>query len=158
LGIPLANVVRVHEISIIQSLIELVEEQLEPGDTCVTSVTVGLGPLSGVVPMAFQFAFEVATFGTVLQRARLEIQTNALVVWCDACAAEREPIDVNHLRCPVCNQRTPTIVRGMEMELLRIEVSDGKVGEHDRDGDNRDNRENITAANPGGSPADPEEK
>jgi len=125
---------RVHEISVVRSLIDLVEEQLVAegaadgdGAAHVSAVTVGLGPLSGVVPMAMRFAFDVATFGTVLQGARLDIETNDLVVWCDACHAERVPVDVNQLKCPVCRQPTPRVLRGIEMELLRIEVSDGGV-------------------------------
>jgi hydrogenase nickel incorporation protein HypA/HybF len=113
-----------HELSIAQSMIELAAEQLARNVTVtrVKTVSVRIGVMSGVVPEALKNAFDVAVIATPLAGSKLEIQTVGLAVWCDQCQAERELAEIGSLRCPVCQMRTPTIVRGEELELTSMEV------------------------------------
>jgi hydrogenase nickel incorporation protein HypA/HybF len=66
----------VHELSIALSLLEAVCEELPRLGEGVTvrSVRVRIGPLSGVVPEALSFAFEVAAAESAIAGARLEIE------------------------------------------------------------------------------------
>jgi len=62
----------VHELSITQSIVDLVAERT-PGRT-VVAVHVRVGRLSGVLPDAMLFCFDLAAAGTPVEGARLEIQ------------------------------------------------------------------------------------
>ena len=116
-----------HELSIARSLVELAAEQLgghvvDRTGTKVAQLRVRVGVMSGVVAEALQSAFDVAVIGTVVEGAVLEIETVGLAVWCEQCQAERELSQTGMLRCPVCQSRTPKIVRGDELELTSIEI------------------------------------
>ena len=65
-----------HELSIALSLVDAVCEELPRlGDGArVRAVRVRVGPLSGVVPGALSFAFDVASADSALAGARLEIE------------------------------------------------------------------------------------
>jgi hydrogenase nickel incorporation protein HypA/HybF len=65
-----------HELSIALSLVEAVCEELPRlGDrVSIRRVRVRVGPLSGVVPEALAFAFEVAADDSPIAGARLEIE------------------------------------------------------------------------------------
>jgi len=81
-----------HELSIALSLIDAVCEELPTWgrDVSVKSIRVRVGPLSGVVPHALAFAFEVAVADSPLAGARLDIeQTDG----CDLQLAAVEVID-----------------------------------------------------------------
>jgi Zn finger protein HypA/HybF involved in hydrogenase expression len=66
----------VHELSIAQSLIDAVCEELpQLGEgVAVKNVYVRVGPLSGVVASALAFAFEAAIADSAIAGARLEIE------------------------------------------------------------------------------------
>ena len=60
-----------HELAIVEGVIDTVTERLP--DAKITCVRLEIGALSGVVPDALRFSFELATEGTNLQGAGLEI-------------------------------------------------------------------------------------
>jgi hydrogenase nickel incorporation protein HypA/HybF len=60
-----------HELAIVEGVIDTVTERLP--DAKITCVRLEIGALSGVVPDALRFSFELATEGTTLQGAGLEI-------------------------------------------------------------------------------------
>ena len=60
-----------HELSITQSLVDAVLNRT--GERPVTAVNLMIGPLSGVLADAVRFCFDVATAGTPLAGARLQI-------------------------------------------------------------------------------------
>ncbi len=68
-----------HELSIAMSLVDAVCEQLPQlgTDIEVRAVRVRVGALSGVVPEALSFAFDVATEATAIAGARLDIERSA---------------------------------------------------------------------------------
>jgi hydrogenase nickel incorporation protein HypA/HybF len=68
-----------HELSIALSLVEAVSEELvRLGErVSLRSVHVRVGPLSGVVPEALAFAFEVAANDTAIAGVRLTIERTA---------------------------------------------------------------------------------
>ena len=114
-----------HELSVAQQLVELVSAEL--GDDFVSqvrSVRLRLGPLSGVVTPALLFAYDAATEGTPLAGSVREIEEVAPAVFCPRCDAERELPGIQRLRCPVCRSPEARVVRGRELEVLSVEVSD----------------------------------
>ena len=114
-----------HELSVAESLVDLVSEALLGEEAArVVSVRLRLGPLSGVVPRALQFAWDAATSGTRLDGAALRIDEVTAAAFCPRCGREHDLPDVAHLRCPVCGDPTPDVVRGRELEVSTVEVVD----------------------------------
>lgn len=114
-----------HELSVALTLVEAACEKVGGlEDVRVEAVHVRLGPLAGVVKEALSFCFEVTARGTALEGARLEIEDVPLVVFCHDCDVERQLSSMQRFRCPVCNEPTPDVVHGRELELTALEVSD----------------------------------
>ena len=112
-----------HELSIAQELIEIVEEAArEAGALRVEIVHLRLGRLSGVVADALLFAFDVATEGTLLDGATLAIEDVPVLVYCESCAANRVLEDIRCFRCPVCDCPTGQVVQGRELEVRSVEI------------------------------------
>jgi hydrogenase nickel incorporation protein HypA/HybF len=116
---------RVHELSIAIGLVELAcEEAGRQGDVRVDALHLRLGPLAGVVREALLFSFDLAAAGTMVEGARLAIEDVPLVVRCPRCEQDRELPSVQRFRCPICGTPTPQVVRGKELELVALEVTD----------------------------------
>lgn len=118
-----------HELSIAHGIVESVEDALRGGvagggQARVTRVLARVGALGGVVPDALASAWEVASAGTSLDGAALDIELVPAAVYCDACDRIRELDDPTDLRCPACGILTPDLRRGRELEVHAIEVDD----------------------------------
>ena len=114
-----------HELSIAVELVDVAcEELVRLGDVHVDAVHVRIGPQCGVVKDALLFSFEVAAADTPLAGARLEIEEVPATAWCPECAAEVTLDETPRRRCPVCQTPTPSVVRGRELELVALEVTD----------------------------------
>ena len=114
-----------HELSIALDLVEIcAAEAARLGNVRIDAVHVRIGRLSGVVSEALLFSFDVATAGTVIDGARLEIETEPVVVWCAGCQDHRELSDLQHRRCPVCKQLCPQIISGDALQLIALSVVD----------------------------------
>lgn len=97
-----------HELSVAQSLVELVSEQLaqlsvEP-DERVGTIFVSVGKLSGIVPAALSSAFAVAAKESAVSGAVLEIEEIHPRLWCTQCLAERDVRSVQSICCDECGQ------------------------------------------------------
>jgi len=67
-----------HELSIAVSLVDAICEELPKlGAVSIRSVRIRVGALSGVVPDALTFAFDVAADGSRVAGARLDIEATA---------------------------------------------------------------------------------
>lgn len=114
-----------HELSIAMSLVDEACAELERlGDVRVRALYVRVGALSGVVKEALAFSFELAAEGTALAGARLDIEEVPLVVLCRPCGREQVLARMQPLCCPDCGEPTPDVVRGRELELRALEVTD----------------------------------
>lgn len=112
-----------HELSIALSLVEAAEQAANRARAeRVNYVRIEVGALSGVVPEALRFGYEVATRGTLLEGSELRIEETPLKVFCDACGTERELPRVHRFRCPGCGAATAKILRGKELEILDMEI------------------------------------
>jgi hydrogenase nickel incorporation protein HypA/HybF len=109
-----------HEAAIAQGLVEGVTERL-PG-RAVTSVRVEIGALSGVVPDALRFCFSLATEGTPLAGADLEITEPEAKCECAVCGLAFEPEDDRILLCP-CGSANVTVVSGQQLLITSVKVA-----------------------------------
>ncbi|MGW4569372.1 hydrogenase maturation nickel metallochaperone HypA, partial [Streptomyces sp. NPDC004561] len=105
-----------HELSIATAIVEQAEEIARAdGSDRVSSVTVRVGELAGVVPDALHFAFEVARDGTALADARLVVEPVIARAWCEACAKEFAVGMPPFFWCPTCDLPSPDLRSGREL-------------------------------------------
>lgn len=112
-----------HEVSLMaQTLAIACDRAQTSGATQIHRLKVRVGTLSGVVPEALAFAFDVVAKETIAERAKLEIETVLARCYCDRCQCEFQPDDVIFI-CPNCQQPSSQILQGRDLELASIEVS-----------------------------------
>ena len=118
-----------HELAICQSLIDQVESiALERNALCVTSIVVGIGPLSGVEAQLLKNAYPVASAGTVAEHAELIIENLPIRVKCSLCGSESDALP-NKLICKQCGDWRTTLVSGDELMLMSVELEKSKEPE-----------------------------
>ena len=109
-----------HELAIAEGLVDGVTERL-PGRR-ITSVRVEIGTLSGVVPDALRFCFSLATEGTPLAGADLEVSEPAAKCECADCGQSFEPQDGRILLCP-CGSANVTVLSGQQLLITSVKVA-----------------------------------
>jgi hydrogenase nickel incorporation protein HypA/HybF len=111
----------VHELSLIQSVVDAVAEKTAPAR--VTVVRLEIGRLSGVVVDSIRFCFDLVTEGTALAGATLEIAEPAGHGRCRDCAAEFD-VDDPIVLCPGCGSADVAVLSGRELRITSVEVID----------------------------------
>ena len=112
-----------HELSIMESALNLALEQArQNGAVRVHVLRLRIGVLSGVVPEALQFAFEVLIPGTPAEGAELIIDNVPARFWCQTCQREFEADDI-FAECPDCSRLSGDLRAGREMELASMEIA-----------------------------------
>jgi hydrogenase nickel incorporation protein HypA/HybF len=109
----------VHELSITQSIVDAVCEYA--GEATVTCVSLRVGRLSGVVPRAVQFCFELVTEGTRLQGAELLIEEQPGLGHCRSCDSDI-PLNDLILLCR-CGSADVGVLSGRDLTVQSIEVA-----------------------------------
>jgi hydrogenase nickel incorporation protein HypA/HybF len=111
-----------HELAICQSLMDQVQDiALERNALSVTSIVVGMGPLSGVEAQLLKNAYTVASAGTVAEDAELIIENLPVRVKCSQCDSESDALP-NKLVCKQCGDWRTTLVSGDELLLMSVEL------------------------------------
>lgn len=108
-----------HELSITQSLVEAVLNRT--GSRPVTSVNLRIGPLSGVLPDAVRFCFEIVAADTPLAEAALIIDEPQGMAMCRSCR-EEFVLEDRFLLCP-CGSADVEILSGRELVVTSVEVA-----------------------------------
>lgn len=112
-----------HEVSLMQNTLRIATERAAAeGAQRIHRLTMRVGPLSGAVPEALEFAFEVLARGTMAEGAALEVERVPIVCYCQPCGAEFQPGDFV-CECPTCHQLSAEVRHGRELELASLEVS-----------------------------------
>lgn len=111
-----------HEVSIMEEAVRLaVDTAKAKGAGRVSGLRLRVGTLSGVVPEAMQFAFDVVCRGTIAEGARLEIESVPAICWCAECQVEFECADWLN-ECPQCHSVSGDLRRGRELEIESVEM------------------------------------
>ena len=112
-----------HEISIMQSTLALADEHLRKASrTRIHCIRLRVGLLSGVVPEALEFAFDMLKKGTPAEEATLEIERDAGLFFCPGCNEETRR-DSIQFECPVCGGIMSLRGGGTDLELLQMKIS-----------------------------------
>ena len=114
-----------HEMSIVQTLLEQIEAEVcRSGHTGrVLKVELVVGRLSGVHVDALRFAFQLLSPGTLAEQAALEIAQPAAELVCGQCG-QRCAIEELESVCPACGSAQVVIEGGRQLLLQSIELED----------------------------------
>ena len=110
---------RMHELAVTQSVVDAVLERT--GEHRVLEVRLRVGRLSGVVPEAMRFCFDLVTEGTPLQGATLDIEEPEGSATCRRCGSTFDLPDLI-LLCP-CGSADVDVLTGRELAIRSVEVA-----------------------------------
>ena len=108
-----------HELAITQSVVDTIAERTSGAR--VTIVRLDIGKLSGVVPDAVAFCFDLVANGTPLDGAKLEICEPPGQAQCRSCSTEFE-LNSLILLCP-CGSADVDVLAGRELAIRSVEVA-----------------------------------
>jgi hydrogenase nickel incorporation protein HypA/HybF len=108
-----------HELAIVTGVVDAVTERL-PGAK-IARVSLEIGELSGVVTDSVRFCFDLATEGTDLAGAKLEITHTPGRCQCQACGSEFAPDGWLPL-CP-CGSADVQVLAGNELRITSVQVA-----------------------------------
>ncbi len=112
-----------HEVGIMQEAVRMaIETATEKKAGRVRGVRLRVGSMSGAVPDALRFAFDMVCRDTMAEGATLDIETVPAACWCAACQAEFTCEDFLP-ECPRRGAISSELRRGRELELASVEVS-----------------------------------
>jgi hydrogenase nickel incorporation protein HypA/HybF len=111
-----------HELSIIASLFEILEEKArEQKAEKVVLVKLRVGKLSGVVPEFLQTAFDLYRKDTIAAEASLDVEIVPVKVKCRKCEVEMETNDYV-FTCSACGSNDLQILDGTDLMVDKIEL------------------------------------
>ncbi|MEQ8153686.1 MAG: hydrogenase maturation nickel metallochaperone HypA [Clostridiaceae bacterium] len=109
-----------HEISIMESVINIVLEKAEENHLReISEITIKVGELSGVMPEALEFAFSIMAKGTIAEGSKFLIERVPAAAKCGNCGIEFKISHFNKL-CPKCQKFSTLILRGYELYVNKI--------------------------------------
>lgn len=110
-----------HELGIVFHMIDTLEEVAREHElTCISSVTLNLGEVSGVLPDYLIDCWDWAVGRTdTLRGAKLEIVPIPAVTVCNTCG-KTYPTVTHGKRCPHCNSMDTVLLHGNEIEIDTI--------------------------------------
>ena len=111
-----------HELSIAMNIVEIcTEEASKAGAQTVSKVELEIGTISGVIPDALEFSWDVAIRDTPIENARLAISLVQARARCLDCKKEFELDDVLN-PCPSCGSFGNEILQGKELKIKAITI------------------------------------
>ena len=111
-----------HELSIATQIVDSLNRDLAEQPGRILAVRLEVGMLSGVVPDALQFAWEIVCEGSRFKGSVLQIQEMPLVAHCSVCGVDRELPSIDCIRCPVCGDPASRIVSGQQLLIRSVEI------------------------------------
>ncbi len=111
-----------HEISLCESVLRLIEEQARARRFArVKAVCLEVGALACVEVPALRFGFELVMKDSIADGARLQIVTVPGQAWCERCD-KNVPMAQRFDACPHCGDYGLRPVAGEELRVKELEV------------------------------------
>ena len=111
-----------HELSIAQNIVEIVEEQAKKLDLIsVSEVELDIGTVSGVIPETLEFVMDITIKGTLLENAKIIINIIEAKAKCRKCNHDFVIDDIYSL-CPQCCSYEFDIIQGKELKVKSIKT------------------------------------
>lgn len=113
-----------HEMSIAQNLLEIIQENVPHSDGHTGGVKVvrlRIGEMAGVVPESLRFCFEAASQGTIAEGAELAIEEVPIMCRCRTCGSDFE-VERFIFLCPKCQTPDVELLSGNELDVSELEL------------------------------------
>lgn len=111
-----------HEMSIAQSIIEIVDDTLTDEEKeKLKEIVVDIGELVAVIPDSLRFCFETIIADTIYKKALLTINIMPLKIKCNNCSIESK-IEKYAFLCPDCESTHINVISGEELNIRYLEV------------------------------------
>ncbi|MGA2192822.1 MAG: hydrogenase maturation nickel metallochaperone HypA [Nitrospirota bacterium] len=111
-----------HEVSICESILDILkEEAVKNKASKVTSVTLKIGEMAGVVEDAMRFAFEAVAMGTIAQDATLVMEYVPLTARCRSCGKTFHIVGYA-FSCKHCESPEIEVISGRELQIEDIDM------------------------------------
>lgn len=111
-----------HEMSIAQSILDIVQEYMEKEDNKrLVEVAVEIGELVAVVPDSLKFCFDALVDNTPFQGSKLNVKILPLTGSCLTCDHEFKIKDFIFI-CPKCHSSQIHTRQGQELKISYLEV------------------------------------
>lgn len=89
----------------------------------VREICVACGDVSGVIPDALEFCFDVCVAETVAEDAILTIEHIPAEWQCNQCGAKTTQVDDKNIPlCPTCHSHDVALIHGREFQLTSVIV------------------------------------
>jgi len=113
-----------HEYSIVQSLLDVIEENAKKHNaTKVKKIVVKIGVLSGVEPHLLETAFNTFKEKTICEDAEFEMIIQPIIAKCDECGhINRYEQNQIFFECKNCGGVELDVLDGEEMLLMSLEL------------------------------------
>lgn len=110
-----------HELSIAQSIIEIVEETMAGQQGKVLEVSVDIGELVAVVPESLKFCYDVVTEDSKFAGSKLIVNILPVTARCRQCTTEFRVENFMFI-CPECSSVDHEMLQGQELKVNHLEV------------------------------------
>lgn len=112
-----------HEMSLCEGIIQIVEEQAKAQNfTKVSRVCLEIGALAGIEIDALTFCFEVVCRNTIAEHSTLDITQIPAQAWCLQCAKSIE-VQERYSACNHCGSYQLQVTDGDQMTIKQLEVN-----------------------------------
>ena len=113
-----------HEMSIAQSIVEIVEEEMNRHHIQkLKKIFVKIGELVAVVPESLQFCYKVLTEEGPLKGTELVIENVPVKAFCQSCQKEFHST-TPFFTCPYCGSPHTKVLQGQELQVYELEVEE----------------------------------
>ena len=110
-----------HELGIATEIVAAaVSEAQKHGAVKITTVTIRVGVLRGIVPDSVRMFFEYAVKGTLAEGAALEIEEEPVLVSCRDCGDT--PASGLTVSCPACGRDGVAVKGGDSLRIVSIDI------------------------------------
>ncbi|HEX6914073.1 MAG TPA: hydrogenase maturation nickel metallochaperone HypA [Chitinophagaceae bacterium] len=111
-----------HELSIVMNIISIAEHEMtKSGAASIDEIELDIGQFSTVEMQAFDFAWQQAVKGTVLEKTSRKINLIPAKGRCGECNTEFMMNDWCDA-CPNCSRYAPELLQGRELHVKRMIV------------------------------------
>lgn len=111
-----------HELSVAMSIVDIATGHARAASANhVTEVELDIGTMSGIEYTSLEFALEVASRETLLEKAVFRINRIQPLAACNACGRQFTPAGM-FSKCPGCGSNGSRIVRGRELQIKSLLV------------------------------------
>ena len=111
-----------HELAITEGIIRAAIPEAEKyGAKRILKIHLKIGELSGVLPECIQYYFDIASKGTIAEKALLTVEKIPAAIACPDCGYEGA-VDRKKIRCPQCGGINFRLTGGREYFVDSMEA------------------------------------